>query len=193
MKTDRKEELLTRWMDDGLSDEELRELEPVLTEHPELHEERADYARLREELRTAVSSEIEPPFPDFFNSHLERLVREEGRGVDKTDSRRREGAFNRLWIWWMAPAAAAAVVMAFLLGMKSAQPVNQGGMVDAAAGSGVYSPFAEVSTEVILDRESDSTLLVVEGLAPLADTDLVVGEGFLDGEHGYFVKTEKVY
>ena len=193
MKTDRKEELLTRWMDDGLSDEELRELEPVLTEHPELHEERADYARLREELRTAVSSEIEPPFPDFFNSHLERLVREEGRGVDKTDSRRREGAFNRLWIWWMAPAAAAAVVMAFLLGMKSAQPANQGGMVDAAAGSGVYSPFAEVSTEVILDRESDSTLLVVEGLAPLADTDLVVGEGFLDGEHGYFVKTEKVY
>ena len=191
MKTDRKEELLTRWMDDGLSDEELRELEPVLTEHPELHEERADYARLREELRTAVSSEIEPPFPDFFNSHLERLVREEGRGGDKT--RRSEGAFNRLWIWWMAPAAAAAVVMAFLLGMKSAQPVNQGGMVDAAAGSGVYSPFAEVSTEVILDRESDSTLLVVEGLAPLADTDLVVGEGFLDGEHGYFVKTEKVY
>jgi anti-sigma factor RsiW len=191
MKTDRKEELLTRWMDDGLSDEELRELEPVLTEHPELHEERADYARLREELRTAVSSEIEPPFPDFFNSHLERLVREEGRGVDKT--RRSEGAFNRLWIWWMAPAVAAAVVMAFLLGMKSAQPVNQGGMVDAAAGSEVYSPLAEVSTEVILDRESDSTLLVVEGLAPLADTDLVVGEGFLDGEHGYFVKTEKVY
>ncbi len=191
MKTDRKEELLTRWMDDGLSDEELRELEPVLTEHPELHEERADYARLREELRTAVSSEIEPPFPDFFNSHLERLVREEGRGEDKT--RRSEGAFNRLWIWWMAPAVAAAVVMAFLLGMKSAQPVNQGGMVDAAAGSEVYSPLAEVSTEVILDRESDSTLLVVEGLAPLADTDLVVGEGFLDGEHGYFVKTEKVY
>jgi len=191
MKTDRKEELLTRWMDDGLSDEELRELEPVLTEHPELHEERADYARLREELRTAVPSEIEPPFPDFFNSHLERLVREEGRGVDKT--RQSEGAFNRLWIWWMAPAAAAAVVMAFLLGMKSAQPANHGGMVDAAAGSEVYSPLAEVSTEVILDRESDSTLLVVEGLAPLADTDLVVGEGFLDGEHGYFVKTEKVY
>jgi len=191
MKTDRKEELLTRWMDDGLSDEELRELEPVLTEHPELHEERADYARLREELRTAVPSEIEPPFPDFFNSHLERLVREEGRGVDKT--RQSEGAFNRLWIWWMAPAAAAAVVMAFLLGMKSAQPANHGGMVDAAAGSEVYSPLAEVSTEVILDRESDSTLLVVEGLAPLADTDLVVGEGLLDGEHGYFVKTEKVY
>jgi hypothetical protein len=93
----------------------------------------------------------------------------------------------------MAPAATAAVVMAFLLGMKSAQPANQGGVVDAAAGSEVYSPLANVSTEVILDRESDSTLLVVEGLAPLADTDLVIGEGFLDGEHGYYVKTEEIY
>ena len=33
MKNDRKEELLTRWMDDGLSDEELRELEPVSYTH----------------------------------------------------------------------------------------------------------------------------------------------------------------
>ena len=54
MKNDRKEELLTRWMDDGLSDEELRELEPVLDESPELHQERADYIRLREDLRAAM-------------------------------------------------------------------------------------------------------------------------------------------
>ena len=84
-------------------------------------------------------------------------------------------------------------MVAFLLGMKSAQPASQGGVVDAAAGSEVYSPLASVSTEVILDRESDSTLLVVEGLAPLADTDLAIGEGFLQGGHGYYVNTEKVY
>ena len=193
MKNDRKEELLTRWMDDGLSDEELRELEPVLTEHPELYEERADYARLREELQAAIPAEVEPPFPDFFNSRLERMVREEGRGASKADSLRGEGVFNRIWLWWMAPAATAAVVAAFLLGMKSAQPASQGGVVDAAAGSEVYSPLASVSTEVILDRESDSTLLVVEGLAPLADTDLAIGEGFLEGGHGYYVNTVKVY
>ena len=193
MKNERKEELLTRWMDDGLSDEELRELEPVLAEHPELKEERAEYARLREDLQAAIPAEVEPPFPDFFNSRLERLVREEGRGERKTDSRRGEGSFNRLWLWWMAPAATAAVVVAFLLGMKSVQPITQGAVVDAAAGSEVYSPLASVSTEVILDRESDSTLLVVEGLAPLADTDLAIGEGFLQGGHGYYVNTEKVY
>ncbi|MCH2065119.1 MAG: hypothetical protein MK194_15495 [Roseibacillus sp.] len=193
MKNDRKEELLTRWMDDGLSDEELRELEPVLAEHPELYGEKEDYARLRQELQAAIPAEVEPPFPDFFNSRLERMVRQESRGASRTDSRRGEGAFNRIWLLWMAPAATAAVVVAFLLGMKSAQPASQGGVVDAAAGSEVYSPLASVSTEVILDRESDSTLLVVEGLAPLADTDLVIGEGFLEGGHGYYVNTEQVY
>ena len=40
MKADRKEELLVRWMDGALSEEELRELEPVLKENPELEEER---------------------------------------------------------------------------------------------------------------------------------------------------------
>ena len=53
--------------------------------------------------------------------------------------------------------------------------------------------MSDVSTEIIFDRESDSTLLVVEGLAPLADTDLVTAEGFLDGEHGYYVNSENVY
>ena len=114
MKNDRKEELLTRWMDDGLSDEELRELEPFLAEHPELYEEKTDYARLRQELQAAIPAEVEPPFPDFFNSRLERMVREEGRGASKTDSRRGEGSFNRIWLLWMAPAATAAVVVAFL-------------------------------------------------------------------------------
>ena len=76
MNDDRKEELLTRWMDDALSAEELRELEPVLAENPDLNEERVDYRKLRDELKAAIPAEVEPPYPDFFNAHLERLVRE---------------------------------------------------------------------------------------------------------------------
>ena len=193
MNNDRKEELLTRWMDDALSEEELRELEPVLAEHPELHAERTDYLRLREELRGVIPAESEPPYPDFFNSHLERQIRESGRSEEVVASRRRSGAFDRMKLWWMAPAATAAVVMAFLLGMKSAQPNFGETMISAAPGSEVYSPLASVSTEVILDKESEATLLVVEGLDPLTDNDLAVGQGLLEGEHGYFVNTVKVY
>ena len=81
------------------------------------------------------------------------------------------------------------MVFAFLLGMKSAQPETPG--VADAAGSTVYSPLASVSTELI--RESDVTLLVVEGLEPLDEGDLVIGES-LEGESGYFVNTiEEIY
>ena len=193
MKNDRKEELLTRWMDGGLSDEELRELEPVLDESPELHQERADYIRLREDLRAAMPAQVDPPFPDYFNSRLGRVIREGSGKSSSMESPRAARGLNRLWFWWMVPAATGAVVFAFLLGMKRGQSANPAAVVDSAAGSEVYSPLASVSTEVILDRESNSTLLIVEGLAPLEDVDLAVGGGFRDGRHGYYVNTEKVY
>lgn len=194
MKNDRKEELLTLWMDDGLSDEELKELEPILASSPELHEERARFLLLREKLCDSVPREIDPPFPDYFNSHLEKLVKAENESDEGREEPGGFAAFNRRWLWWMAPAVTCAVVFAFLLGMKSAQTGEASSMlVDAAAGSEVYSPLANVSTKVIIDRASDSTLLVVEGLAALSDSDLAVGAGFLDGHHGYYVNVKETY
>lgn len=190
MNEHRKEELLARWMDDALSDEELRELEPLLAAEPELHEERARFEALREELKTAIPAEEEPPYPDFFNTHLERLIK--GAGLSESESQPRAGLVNRIWLWWMAPAATAAVVVAFLLGMKSAQPENLG-IVNTVIESEVYSPMVNVSTEVFFDRESEATLLVVEGLEPLGDDDLSLGIGAVDGDHGYFVNTETIY
>ena len=121
MKNDRKEELLTRWMDDGLSDEEMKELEPVLSGSPELHEERARFLLLREKLRDSVPRKVDPPFPDYFNSHLEKLVKAADAAPMVQETPGVFAAFNRLWLLWMAPAVTAAVVFAFLLGMKSAQ------------------------------------------------------------------------
>ena len=190
MNDERREELFTRWLDDKLSAEELREWETYLENHPELLEERTDYLSVRADLQKAIPADVEPPYPDFFNTHLERLIKEASRTEQPVEQKR--GAINRLWLWWMAPAATAAVVFAFLLGMKSARQ-DAMGVVDAAAGSEVYSPLTNVSTEVIVDKESDATLLVVEGLDPLTDTDLAIGEGFIDGKHGFYVNAEEVY
>ena len=194
MKNDRKEELLTRWMDEGLSDEEMKELEPVLSGSPELHEERARFLLLREKLRDSVPRKVDPPFPDYFNSHLEKLVKAADAAPMVQETPGVFASFNRLWLLWMAPAVTAAVVFAFLLGIKSAQSDNAASsLVDSAAGSEVYSPLANVSTEVIVDRDSNSTLLVVEGLAPLSDSDLAAGGGFSDGDHGYYVNIRGAY
>jgi len=194
MKNDRKEELLTRWMDDGLSENELKELEPILASSPELHEERARFLLLREKLCESVPREVDPPFPDYFNSHLEKLVKAESKVPKSEEGLGAFAAFNRRWLWWMAPAVTCAVVFAFLLGMKSAQSGDTSSrLVDSGASSEVYSPLTNVSTQVILDRDSDSTLLVVEGLAPLSDSDLALGAGFFDGRHGYYVNVKETY
>ena len=194
MKNDRKEELLTRWMDDGLTDEELKELEPILVSSPELQEERARFHALRKKLRDSIPCEVEPPFPDYFNSHLEKILKAEEEAPAQKKPPSAFAEFNRLWLWWMAPAVTAAVVFAFLLGMKSAQSGNAlSEVVDTAAGSEVYSPLTNVSTEVIVDRDSNSTLLVVEGLAPLSDTDFTIGEGPSAGHHGFYVNVRTAY
>lgn len=186
MNEQRKEELLTRWLDDALTDEEVREFEPVLAEHPEWRAERESYRKLRSELVATIPAEVEPPYPDFFNVHLQRLVENASRR-DRDPSRSTLG-LGRLWTWWLAPAAAAAVVAAFILGMNSA-PMQPPGVVDAQ-GSEVYSPLSNVSTEVIQHDEAlGATLIVVEGLDELSDDDLVVGDGSLGGQHGYYVVT----
>ena len=85
-------------------------------------------------------------------------------------------------------------MFAFLLGMKSAQSGDTSSrLVDSGASSEVYSPLTNVSTQVILDGDSDSTLLVVEGLAPLSDSDLALSAGFFDGRHGYYVNVKETY
>lgn len=99
---------------------------------------------------------------------------------------------SRLWLWWMAPAATAAVVAAFLLGMQSAQPLDSPGLADASS-SEIYSPLATVETQIIRDAELDATLIVVEGLDDLDDQDLVIGGGSIEGEHGFFVNTGEIY
>ena len=63
-------------MDGTLSAEEHGELEPFLQKHPELEGEREEYLRLREELRSVLPAEVEPPYPEFFNTHLMRQIRE---------------------------------------------------------------------------------------------------------------------
>ena len=79
MNEKRKEELLIRWMDGGMTGAERLELEPYLASHPELEAEREAFLTMRNELRAAVPASVEPPYPDFFNAHLERLIRESQR------------------------------------------------------------------------------------------------------------------
>lgn len=174
MNENRKEELLTRWLDDALTSDEQLELESLLESHPELRNDREEQLKIREQLRSVIPSEVEPPYPDFFNTHLERLVKDTMREPKVEKSK----PGLRLWTWWMAPVAAAVVVAAFIAGMKS-NPMS-GSVTE------VYSPLSNVSATVMEDEELEATLIVVDGLDELHLDDLKLAEGVDQGGHGYY-------
>jgi len=163
MNQNRKEELLTRWMDGVLTDAEQVELAPYLAAHPELEAEREGIQRMRGEIRRVIPASEDPPYPDFFNAHLERLISED-RGAVVEEPRPANGLWRMLSLW-LAPAAAAAVVLAFLAGMQLGHARDGGGpaVADAMAPA-VYSPIATVQAAALQDESFGGTVIVLEGL-----------------------------
>jgi len=161
MDQNRKEELMTLWMDEALSPDNRREWEPYLVEHPELEAEREEYLRLRNELRAVLPAEVEPPYPDFFNTHLMRQIREEERVVKLAGS-----AGMRGWLMpWLAPAAAAAVVAAFIAGREfGGTKENAVAVVPTEMAPVVYSSLSTVDVRTWENLDEGVTVIVLEGL-----------------------------
>ena len=189
MNQNRKEELLTRWMDGALSTEELHELEPVLEEQPELRQERENYLRLRKDLQSAIPAEVEPPYPDFFNVHLKRLVEEASRPAEPPVKGASEG-LGRLWSWWMAPAGLAALVGAFMAGtLLTTTDVPP----PLSAATAVYSPDEKVEVIAEEDAALKATVIVLSGLDDLADDNLIGWRGSQVEGPAIFVTAHQIY
>lgn len=191
MDQNRKEELLSLWMDDALDEEARQELDSHLAKNPGLEREREEYLRLRDELRAVLPAHVEPPYPDFFNTHLERLIREEEAAeVAQVGRANTKGLWPRMRLW-LAPgmAAAVAVVVAFLAGMRVGAPaggelvVRSASMVPA-----VYSPISTVNVRAWEDQEVGVTVIVLDGLeeipssVDLLQTTVGVEGGAANGE-----------
>ena len=193
MNENRKEELLTRWMDGVLSAAEQSEWEPYLAEHPELEAEREAFQTLRAELRAAVPASVEPPYPDFFNTHLERLIRE-SRSALGEEAKPAPGVW-RMLSWWLAPAAAAALVLAFLLGMQLGGPQDGGVVVSAGVSvPAVYSPIASVEAEAVTDKSFGGTVIGLEGLDAIPNSvDLFQAATPGRAPEAYYISTGELY
>lgn len=185
----RKEELLTLWMDDALGSAEREELAPYLAKHPELEAEREEYVRLRDELRSVLPDHVEPPYPDFFNTHLMRQIREEERVGSKPVEFQ-----SGMWNWmrpWLAPAAAVAVVAAFLAGKEMGGGSEMAGGAKAGDGSssevapGVYSAISSVDVTTWEDLDAGTTVIVLNGLEDIpSSVDLLKTTASLEEGEG---------
>lgn len=188
MNEQRREELLTRWMDGVLTDVEQEELAPYLSKHPEMDAEREGFLRLRREIQTAIPASEEPPYPDFFNTHLERLIAEE-RGAVVEEPKPANGLWRMLSLW-LAPAA-AAVVLAFLAGMQLGNSRDGGElMVAGPVAPAVYSPIATVQAEAMQDESFGGTVIVLEGLEAIPNSvDLFQTADQADASDLYMIST----
>ncbi|NNC88802.1 MAG: hypothetical protein HKN82_10130 [Akkermansiaceae bacterium] len=194
MKPDRKEELLTRWLDDVLTGEERAEMEPLLKEHPEWEREREEFLQMRATLRAEIPAEEEPPYPDFFNAHLERLVRER-RGAVAPSGDERPGFWATLR-WWLAPAAAGAMLLAFLAGMQIRDPGSEGPPLAANIMPAVYTytPVASVKATTMEDASLGGTVIVLDGLEAIPDSvDLFQTAGYSPRDRSVFISTDRTF
>ena len=189
MNKDRREELLTRWMDGVLTDAEQAEFAPYLGDHPELEEERQGFLQMRGEIQSVIPASEEPPYPEFFNTHLERLIVEERGAV--VEEAKPPGNVWRMLSWCLAPAAAAAVVLAFLAGMRMAPEANLTAGIDAGAVTpAVYSPVAAVEASALRDDSFGGTVIVLEGLDEIpSSVDLFQTADQADTSDLYMIST----
>lgn len=140
---------------------------------------RADLLASREEHRAwkqwmsrSIQPEEEPPHPEFFNAriirHIERKC-EEGVPLSKSS-----GGYG--WRSWFMPAAAAAgMVLAFQLGVRT-QPVREVVDIDVSNAPRaipvepiLYTPEKGVKARWFSSAEADAYVIVLDGVPAIPD------------------------
>ena len=160
----RKEELITRWIDGELNEETREEFDALMAEDSEFCE------RIREEaegigsaMRSEISADVEPPYPDFFNSQIQKRIRQASHATVPDNA---SGGASVLW-WLRSPFTwgAAALFMLMLLTRND----------DGVSGSGsyeisTYAPDPRVSVErAEYDDDAQATVIMLTGLEPIPD------------------------
>lgn len=166
MKQERKEELMVRWMDDELSAQELGELEPYLDADPELRVMQNGHREMQGRLRKAFQ-EGDVPYGDFFQTKLQRAVE-----FERHDSAiaKKKSSWRDALRWSLAPVSVGALALAFLAGTKvTHEPAGSARVVAVTVDSVVYTPEGGVSANFFQQRESGTSVIMLEGLQPLPD------------------------
>jgi hypothetical protein len=160
MNTTPDETMLALWLDDELDGEQFAAVEAWAQSRPEQLAAREEVRRWRSMVRAAVPATVEPPYPDFFNSRIERSIRDlqipaQGGGL----------AVARPW-WsnWLLPASAVAgMVFTFWMGAQSSAVHRQGT-------HSVYTPESGVDAEWFASAPASATVIVLQGVEAIPDS-----------------------
>ena len=160
-----KEELITRWIDGELNTEQELEFNKLKDSDPDLCVSlKATAENVREVLRSEFNSDAEVPYGDFFNSQIEKRIRQ-----SHTKESEVRGVLNAGLIWIKSPFTwASASAFCLLLFLSN-------GNVNSTVVS-TYSPDPSVSiVSAEFNEEAGATVIKLEGLERIPDdTDFSV-------------------
>lgn len=160
----REEELITRWIDDELRDEDQIDFKKLHDSNPELCDSFKDVSGISNQvLKENYESEKEIPYGDFFNSQIKKKIFEEASSPTKHSS-----LLSDMIQWIRSPftwtAAVASLCMLFFLNVQPESGFSGNTIVST------YSPDTSVSiVSAEFNEEANATVIVLEGLEPVPD------------------------
>lgn len=166
------ETTLVRWLDDDLQGAELAAFEDSIKNDPALFARREAARAWRAAVANTIPAALEPPYPDFFNSRIEKAIRE-------LSPQPRPPAKAPFWrAWWLPATAVAGIILAFWAGTLTggretrvvtiAKPVPVAAAPVAAAPV-LYTPEHGVDAELFTSADAEATVIVLEGVEAIPD------------------------
>ena len=172
----RNDELITQWIDGELDGDAEAEFNSLFAADREFAERaKAQAASIGEALRGGLPAELEPPYPEFFNSQIQKHIRDkENAGGQHAESA--EPSFSVL-SWLKSPftiAAAAAAVFVLMIN-RGGEPAGQGAGLPTVVGTYAPDPLVQV-VRAEYDEEAEATVIMLTGLARIPDEVEVGGK-----------------
>lgn len=169
---------LAMWLEDELSGEELAAFEASVDLSAELAAQREQIRQWKSGLAVVMPTAEELPYPDFFNSRLEREVRELERESERAGARPAGPRRGFSWQGWLMPlTACAGMVFAFWLGAQTGNERSDGGRTASVPAPAplvaepvVYTPEQGVRAEFFASDDASATVVVLEGVAAIPDS-----------------------
>jgi len=162
------EATLALWLDDELTGSELDAVETWAAGQPDQIATRADVRRWRAMMASAIPSNEDPPYPEFFNH---RVIQKIGRLKEKTVCLEKK---NFSWRSWLVPlAACAGMALAFFAGTRSHRMLEvdvTGAPKAIPVDPVVYTPERGVHAEWFASTEASAMVIVLNGVAAIPDT-----------------------
>jgi hypothetical protein len=175
MNTTPDESLLALWLDDELHGEELARMDAWALTQPEQLAAREELRSFRRMMSAAIPAEVEPPYPDFFNSRIEKAIREQA-AVQPVESAVPAASKASFWRSWFLPATAfAGMALAFWVGTKShTVPRTGDSIVKSDAGNSAspvfYTPEQGVDAEWVRGSRNSASVIVLQGVSAIPDS-----------------------